>query len=151
MTTARTRWRTACCALAAGGAVALMAGPASASTPAGAAVHLGPACRGALPVLLPAAGPDNDGVYWTAGAVGGFCVGTVEGTVVGYEAGETITWRVVVFTPADSGGQTIAERTVPASAAPVDLTIRRVVYNLTDLCLVATGEPAGPVTTCAAP
>jgi hypothetical protein len=115
---------------------------ASQSVPA---VTAAAGCRGVTPAAFPALGFITDPartqgghLWWRSAGAGSVCIGTVVEWVQ-YNATATKTWRVVVYTTADPGGQTVAQQTVTAGRGWRfhDFGVHQAYQGLTAVCLTA--------------
>jgi hypothetical protein len=115
---------------------------ASQSVPA---VTAAAGCRGVTPAAFPALGFITDPartqgghLWWRSAGAGSVCIGTVVEWVQ-YNTTATKTWRVVVYTTADPGGQTVAQQTVTAGRGWRfhDFGVHQAYQGLTAVCLTA--------------
>jgi hypothetical protein len=102
-------------------------------------------CRGVTPAAFPALGFITDPartqgghLWWRSAGAGSVCIGTVVEWVQ-YNTTATKTWRVVVYTTADPGGQTVAQQTVTAGRGWRfhDFGVHQAYQGLTAVCLTA--------------
>ena len=102
-------------------------------------------CRGVTPAAFPALGFITDPartqgghLWWRSATAGSVCIGTVVEWVQ-YNTTATKTWRVVVYTTADPGGQTVAQQAFTAGRGWHfhDFGVHQAYPGLTAVCLTA--------------